>query len=192
MLPKQRSGPIIILCLSLPYCGGNESTGIAKTTYVLTSGEDGTRCFLLDEPEIRIKVVDWIHKNCDKDGEPGITVTSFKHYINGEVYTQPTRVVYGNCSQSCSAGNCKKMFALLGDKVPEINGKTGFADGHERPNVKAQRRHLVNVMSELGKESFLHLSPMTVERAAMWGIPQMVIEERIMEVREGEAGKNSA
>ena len=31
------------------------------------------RSFLLDEPEIRIKVMGWIHKKCDKDGEPGIT-----------------------------------------------------------------------------------------------------------------------
>ena len=81
------------------------------------------------------------------------------------------------------------MVALLGDKVLRINGKTGFADDHERPNVKAQRRHFVNVMIELRKESFLYLSPMTVEWAAMWGIPQKVIEERIMEVREGEGAK---
>ena len=30
---------------------------------------------------------------------------------------------------------------------------------------------------------------MTVEQAAMWGIPQKVIEERIMEIREGEGAK---
>ena len=65
-----------------------------------------------------------------------------------------------------------KRLHSLGIKYQRINGKTGFADGHERPDVKAQRRHFVNVMSELGKESFLYLSPMTVERAAMWGIPQ--------------------
>ena len=86
-------------------------------------------------------------------------------------------------------GNCKEMVALFGDKYQRINGKTGFADGHERPDVKAQRRHFVNIMSELGKESFLYLSPMTVEQAAMWGIPQKVIEERIMEIREGEGAK---
>ena len=40
LLPKQRSGQII-LCPSLPFCGGNGSTGNAKTTYVLTSEEDG-------------------------------------------------------------------------------------------------------------------------------------------------------
>ena len=77
----------------------------------------------------------------------------------------------------------------LGIKYRIINGKTGFADGHERPDVKTQRRHLVNVMSELGKKSFLYLSPMTVERAAMWGIPRKVIEERIMEVIEKERGQ---
>ena len=38
LLPKQRSGQII-LCPSQPYCGGNGSTGNAKTTYVLTSGK---------------------------------------------------------------------------------------------------------------------------------------------------------
>ena len=77
----------------------------------------------------------------------------------------------------------------LGIKYQRINGKTGFADGHERLDVKAQRRHFVNIMSELGKESFLYFSPITVERAAMWGIPQKVIEERIMEIREGEGAK---
>ena len=83
----------------------------------------------------------------------------------------------------------RKCLHSLGIKYRIINGKTGFADGHERPDVKTQRRHLVNVMSELGKESFLYLSPMTVERAAMWGIPRKVIEERIMEVIEKERGQ---
>ena len=46
---------------------------------------DQGRDFLLDEPEIRDTVMDWIHENCDKDGEPGITVTSFKHYFNNQI-----------------------------------------------------------------------------------------------------------
>eukprot|EP00731_Ephydatia_muelleri_P000932 Em0001g932a len=148
-----------------------------------------TRSFLLDEPEIRIKIMDWIHKNCDKDGEPGITVTSFKHYINGEVLPNLPEYFTGIAPKAVVWETARKWLHSLGIKYQRINGKTGFADGHERPDVKAQRCHFVKVMSELGKESFLYLSPMTVERVAMWEIPQKVIEERIMEVREGEGAK---
>ena len=43
-------------------------------------------------------------------------------------------------------------------------------------------------MHELGKESFQYLCPMKIERATMWGIPQKVIEEGLVEVERERGG----
>ena len=115
----------------------------------------------------------------------GITVTSFKHYINGEVLPNLPEYFTGIAPKAVVRETARKWLHSLGIKYQRINGKTRFADGHERPDGKAQRRNFVNIMSELGKNHFCTL----VELATMWGIPQKVIEERIMEVREGEGAK---
>ena len=125
-----------------------ESTGNARTISVLASGGRWIRAFVLDEPEIRDKIINWIY---DKDGEPGIMVTSFKYYINSQV----TKVLW---CQSCSA--CGKQQGAgcthqLGIKYQTItlNEKMGFVNGHERLNVKTQWYHFMKIMNELGKDN---------------------------------------
>ena len=61
--------------------------------------------------------MDWIHDNCDKDGEPGITFTSFKHYLNSQDLTCRSTLVA--LLPSCSVGNSKALAALIGNKVPK-------------------------------------------------------------------------
>ena len=84
------------------------------------------RDFLLDEPEIRDKFMDWIHENCDKDGEPGITVTSFKLSLNSQVLPNLLEYFSGIAPKAVVCEIARRWLHSLGIKYQRINGKTGY------------------------------------------------------------------
>ena len=94
---------------------------------VLTSGGGGSGIsFLMSQRSGTRLCIDWIHENCDKDGEPGITVTSFKLSLNSQVLPNLLEYFSGIAPKAVVFETARRWLHSLGIKYQRINGKTGY------------------------------------------------------------------
>lgn len=85
---------------------------------------------LLEKPHLRSIAMARTH--CNNKGEPGITVKSFRDFINGELLRNIPDSLKPDVPKSIVWETAGQWLYALGCKVVWVGGKPKWADGKER------------------------------------------------------------